>query len=77
MMPPEGKLRALTCHSMFVERLVGYSALLTYLVGWHARAVSFPPSDVILPQLACPLSVVMFLHSRMMLPKQEVNKAEE
>jgi hypothetical protein len=46
---------------MFVERKVRYSALLTNLVGWHAGAVSFPPSDVILAQLACPLSDVMFL----------------
>ncbi len=35
-----------------------------YLVGWHAGAVSLPPSDVILAQLACPLSDIMFcLHS--------------
>ncbi len=27
---------------MFVERKVHYSALFTYLVGWHAGAVSFP-----------------------------------
>jgi hypothetical protein len=45
---------------MFVERKVRYSALLTNLVGWHAGAVSFPLSDVILAQLACPLSEVMF-----------------
>jgi hypothetical protein len=43
--------------SMFVERKV---ALFTNLVGWHAGAVSFLPSDVILAQLACPLSDVMF-----------------
>jgi len=49
---------------MFVERKVHYSALFTNLVGWHASAVSFPLSDVILAQLACPLSDVMFgLHS--------------
>jgi hypothetical protein len=49
---------------MFVERKVRYSALFTYLVGWHAGAVSFPPSDVILALLVCPLSDVMFyLHS--------------
>jgi hypothetical protein len=45
---------------MFVERKVRYSALFTYLVGWNAGAVSLPPSDVILAQLACPLSDVMF-----------------
>ncbi len=50
--------------SMFVERKVRYSALFTNLVMWHASAVSFPPSDIILAQLACPLSDVMFcLHS--------------
>ena len=50
---------------MFVERKVRYSALFTNLVGWHASAVSFPLSDIILAQLACPLSDVMFcLHSR-------------
>ncbi len=38
--------------------------LLTYLVGWQTSDVSLPPSDVILAQLACPLSDVMFrLHS--------------
>ncbi len=46
---------------MFVERKVHYSALFTYLVGWHVGAVSFAPSDVILVQLVCPLSDVMFL----------------
>jgi len=40
--------------SMFVERKVCYSALFTNLVGWRAGAVSFPQSDVILAQLACP-----------------------
>jgi hypothetical protein len=49
---------------MFVERKVRYSALFTNLVGWHAGAVSFPLSDVILAQLAYPLSDIMFcLHS--------------
>jgi len=45
---------------MFVERKVHYSAVFTNLVGWHAGAVSFSLSDVILAQLACPLSNVMF-----------------
>jgi hypothetical protein len=36
---------------MFVERKVGYSALFTYLVGRHAGAVSFHPSDIILAHL--------------------------
>jgi hypothetical protein len=49
---------------MFVDRKVRYSALFTFLVRWHASVVSFPPSDVILAQLVCPLSDVMFcLHS--------------
>ncbi len=49
---------------MFVERKVHHSALFTQLVGWQAGAVSLPPSDVTLAQLACPLSDVMFsLHS--------------
>jgi hypothetical protein len=33
---------------MFLERKLRYSALSTYLVGWHASAISFPPSDIIL-----------------------------
>jgi hypothetical protein len=38
--------------AMFVERKVGYSALFTNLVRWHASAVSFPLCDVIFAQLA-------------------------
>ncbi len=45
---------------MFVERKVRYSALFTNLVRWYASAVSFPVSDIILAQLACPLSDDMF-----------------
>ncbi len=49
---------------MFVDRKVHYSTLFTNLVGWHAGAVSLPPIDVILAQLACPLSDIMIcLHS--------------
>jgi hypothetical protein len=49
---------------MFVERKVHYTALFTNLVKWHAGAVSILPSDVILAQLACPPSDIMFcLHS--------------
>ncbi len=49
---------------MFVERKVCYSALLTNMVRWHAGAVSFLLSDIILAQLACPLSDIMLcLHS--------------
>ncbi len=46
--------------AMLVERKVRYTALFTNLVRWHAGAASFPLSDVILAQLACPLSDVMF-----------------
>jgi hypothetical protein len=46
---------------MFVMTKVCYSALFTKLVGWHAGAVSVPLSDVILAQLACLLSDIMFL----------------
>ncbi len=50
---------------MFVERKIRHSALFTNLVGWYAGAVSFPLSDVILVQLACTLSdVVFWLNSR-------------
>ncbi len=49
---------------MFVETKVRYLALITNLVGWHGSAVSFHLSDIILAQLACPLSDIMFcLHS--------------
>ncbi len=49
---------------MLAGRKVCYSGLFTNLVGYHAGAVSFPLSDVILAQLACPLSyVVLCLHS--------------
>ena len=50
--------------AIFVERKVHYSALFTNLVRGHDSALSFPLSDVILAQLACPLSDIMFcLHS--------------
>ncbi len=39
---------------MSAERKVGYSALFTNLVRWHASTVGFSLSDVILAQLACP-----------------------
>ncbi len=60
--PPRRKVgyRCLQVHPMFVERKVCYSALFTNLVGWHAGAVSFPLSDVILALLTCPLSDIMF-----------------
>jgi hypothetical protein len=42
----------------------GYSALFTFLVGWHASEVSLAPGDVILAQLACPLNEVIFVYIR-------------
>jgi hypothetical protein len=49
---------------MFAEREVCFSDLFTNLVRWHANAVSFSQSDVILAQIACLLSDVMYcLHS--------------
>ncbi len=38
----------------FLESRVSYSALFTFLVGWHTSVVSFPPGNVIFAQLACP-----------------------
>ncbi len=53
--------QTLNLGAMFVERKVCYSALITNLVRWHESAVSFPLSDIILAQLACPLSnVILF-----------------
>jgi hypothetical protein len=46
---------------MLVERKVRYSDFFTNLVGWHGGAVSFPLSDIILSQLACPLSDIIIL----------------
>ncbi len=48
---------------MFVERSVNSSALFTFLVGWHASAVSLPPGDVIFAQLVCPLDDIIFLYT--------------
>jgi hypothetical protein len=48
--------------SMFVEIKVCYSALFTNLVGWHASAISFPLSDVILAKLACTPSDVIVVY---------------
>ncbi len=31
-----------------------------FLVGWHPSAVSLPPGDIILAQLACPLNDIIF-----------------
>ncbi len=46
--------------SMFVERQACYSALFTFLVEQHTGAVSLPPGDVILAQLACPPNNIIF-----------------
>jgi hypothetical protein len=45
---------------MFVERLFSYSALLTYLLGCLASAVSLPPASIIFAQLAYPLNDMIF-----------------
>jgi len=47
-------------YSMFVERWVSSRALITFLVGWNEGAVSMPPWNVIIGQLACPLNDVIF-----------------
>jgi hypothetical protein len=48
---------------MFVERVVSYSALFTFLVGGHANAVSLPPGDINLAQLAGPMNDFnLYLH---------------
>jgi hypothetical protein len=49
---------------MFVERKVRYSALFTFLVGWHGSAVGLPPGDVIFAQLASPLNDIIFAYIR-------------
>ena len=44
---------------MFITQLC-----LQILIGWHAGAVSFLLSDIILAHLVCPLSDIVFcLHS--------------
>ncbi len=64
----------LTNTNVLREREVSHSALFTYLVGWHAGAVSFSRSDIILAQLVYPLSDVMFcLHSGREYLKGEVS----
>jgi hypothetical protein len=46
-----------------VSREVAWLPFFVYLVGWHASAVSLPPGDIILAQLACPLNdVIISLH---------------
>jgi hypothetical protein len=43
---------------------------------WHARAVSFPPGDVILAQLACPLNDVIFIFTYGITPHLSTNIAQ-
>jgi hypothetical protein len=38
----------------FLEGCVSYSALITFLVIWHASATSLPLGDVIIAQLTAP-----------------------
>jgi hypothetical protein len=40
------------------DRLAPHICLL--FIGWHARAVSLPPGDILLAQLACLLNGVTF-----------------
>ncbi len=47
---------------MFVKREVSASDLLTLLVGLFASAVSLPPSNVILAELAFPPNDVVFVY---------------
>jgi hypothetical protein len=47
-------------YPMFVERNVSYSALFTFLVGWHASALSLPTGDVIFARPPCSLNDVIF-----------------
>jgi hypothetical protein len=69
MQPPGGQSRQLIypTYLLFqstlpnVCREVGlYSALFTYVIRWHTGAVTLSPGKVILAQLACYLSDVMF-----------------
>ncbi len=46
--------------SMCIVRWDGYSALITFLVGRHASAVSLTLAHVIFAQLACPLIDIIF-----------------
>jgi hypothetical protein len=39
---------------------VNHSGLFSYLVGWHASAVTLPPTDVIFALLACHLNDIIF-----------------
>jgi hypothetical protein len=45
---------------MFLDRQVNYSALFTFLVGWHTSAASLPSVDVIFALLASPLNDIIF-----------------
>jgi len=47
-------------NALFVERWAYFSALFTFLVGWHVDSVSLPPGDVFLAQLACPQNDIIF-----------------
>ncbi len=62
--------------SMFEEKQVGYSALFILLVGWHTHAVSLPPGDIILAQLAWPLNDVIFCLHREQLTYLYKHSAE-
>ncbi len=48
-------------YSNVCRKIGSYSDLFTFLVRWQASAVSWPPSDIIFAQLACPLNDIIFL----------------
>jgi hypothetical protein len=66
MLPPVGRNWQLiypyrTIHlAQFNAVRVSFSALFTFLVGWHASAVKYPPGDFIFGWLACPLNDIIF-----------------
>ncbi len=64
---------------MFVERQVSYSALFTFLVGWHTSALSLPTPDIIfanvcgeIGQLLCSVYFFRWHLSALTLPPSDV-----
>jgi hypothetical protein len=63
---------------MSIEWPVSYPALFTFLVGWHAGAVSLPPSDHNFAQLACPfMTLFTFGVSNLYLYEHQVSLASQ
>ncbi len=52
-------LKFLAC-PLLKEGLITFSAVLKFLVGWYACAVTFTLGGTIFAQLACPLNDVIF-----------------